>query len=67
MFVNWNYNLEQNWNIHEYSSLFIFQEFQESRVTTPVLTFRPPLAKYMGSAKIVTMEYYTLIRPLISP
>ena len=39
MFVNWNnsssnpywnYNLEQNWNIHEYSSLFMFLEFQEA-------------------------------------
>ena len=28
----WNYNLEQNWNIREYSSLFIFLEFQESSV-----------------------------------
>ena len=27
----WNSNLERNWNIHEYSSLFMFLEFQESR------------------------------------
>ena len=42
MFVNWNnsssnsywtYNLKWNWNIHEYSSLFVFLEFQESRAT----------------------------------
>ena len=41
MFVNWNnsssnpywnYNLERNWNVHEYSSLLMFLEFQESRI-----------------------------------
>ena len=29
----WNYKLEQNWNIREYSSLFVFLELQESRVS----------------------------------
>ena len=27
------HDLEWNWNIHEYSGLFMFLEFQESRVT----------------------------------
>ena len=39
----WNYNLERNWNIHDYSSLFMFLELQESRVqslsSTPVGAF----------------------------
>ena len=37
----WNYNLEQNWNIHEYSSLFKFLEFQESRVCSMFLKIHP--------------------------
>ena len=30
----WNSNLEQNWNIHKYSNLFMFLEFQKSRAET---------------------------------
>ena len=75
MFVNWNnsssnsywnYNLERNWNIHEYSSLFMFLEFQESMVLffpATLSLFSNPQHELVLPATPVTLIYKVLWRP----